>query len=34
VSSGAVSIGLYGAAQAFTPATTTRYMFNCIVVAF
>jgi hypothetical protein len=31
--SGATSIGLYGAAQAFTPAATTRYMFNCIVVA-
>lgn len=31
--SGATSIGLYGAAQAYSPAATTRYMFNCIVVA-
>jgi hypothetical protein len=28
-----VYIGLYGAAQSFTPAATTRYMFNCIVIA-
>ena len=28
-----VSIGLYGAAQNFTPAVNTRYMFTCIVVA-
>ena len=31
--SGATSIGLYGAAQAYSPAATTRYMFSCIVVA-
>ena len=28
-----VPIGLYGAAQNFTPAVNTRYMFTCIVVA-
>ena len=28
-----VSIGLHGAAQSFTPAVNTRYMFTCIVVA-
>ena len=28
-----VSIGLYGAAQSFTPANNTRYMFTCIVVS-
>jgi hypothetical protein len=28
-----VSIGLHGAAQSFTPAVNTRYMFTCIVIA-
>lgn len=28
-----VSIGLHGAAQSFTPAASTRYMFTCIVIA-
>jgi hypothetical protein len=28
-----VSIGLHGAAQSFTPAATTRYMFTCIAIA-
>ena len=28
-----VPIGLYGAAQNFTPAVNTRYMFTCIVVS-
>ena len=28
-----VSIGLHGAAQSFTPAVNTRYMFTCIAIA-
>jgi hypothetical protein len=28
-----VSIGLHGAAQSFTPADSTRYMFTCIAIA-
>ena len=28
-----VSIGLHGAAQSFTPAASTRYMFTCIAIA-
>ena len=28
-----VSIALYGAAQSYTPAATTRYIFTCIVLA-